>query len=1634
MLSKITSWRHSKIIAFVLAVAVFLTAFYGLTPVISFADGSETETSATETVGYWDGTTITDVATAFADQEGKGGSDNPYEITNGAQLYAAVNCATDTYFKLMNDIVLQPDADLAAKVETLVANPSADTEGLKNWNPTVTFQGHIDGDFHTITGLYMSVNSSTGRTIGRGFVGSVSGTASIKNLTLDGAFMQSNCYMGGIVGRVSGGTPVIDGCSIINSYLENNSADVGEGFNTIAGIVGMSAGGSGFTVSNCSAINNTIIQTTCKDNRAAGIIGDVWGGKPTLTNCFSVGLAVCKWNQKPKGYTNVYSTESGNVAASNGSTVTTLEDAKMKGATAYAAMNLSPAHGWIVEKEDSYPVYVGTENALKAQYVTPVWDGTHTVTVDSLAGGDGTTAETAKLVSTGAELYAAVQNTSGYYFKIINDIKLQPDAAIAHLRAVSQGTETLDTTTYTLKSWQTGHSFKGNLIGDNHTIYGLYSNGTSGNYSGLIGQSGGDLTVEGVHLEACYIYNNNSGNSIAAGILARVGGSSGAVINITGCSVKYSYISGRTDTGAIAGAGYTAASCTVDKCVSSNNTLAGTKPGGIFSNNWTNVAWTVKDSISIGYKAHNTTPNSLVYTNTYSDISASGTDGSSVKVVDAALLLGKELGSFRGVNGWEIKEGEYPKYTGVITEGPESTVWDGSKSTDLTLLDGKGTSEEPYKIYTGAELYAAVKSTGANYFKLMNDIQLQSDDNMEELQKLINGDDADVSTLNDWGVSKTTFVGDIDGNFKTVSGVYIVGAAKNEGYGIGFITRTGKGASVKNLTLDTMYMTGPDKIGGIIAIHYGSGGVGEDLQITGCAVKNAKLHSTGANDTQYDSVAGIIAAHWSGGLVNIDNCAVYDVDLANETNSSRVAGIFGNNTWTSGHTIKNCISVGYKPSSATSYTTCTNVYTTAAATDTGVTANMTEAQLKGTELPEINASTGWKIEEGKYPVYTGVIGTRPSNTTTVWNGLKITSLDSLDGEGTIDRPYLIYNGAELYAAVACTDGSYFEIMNDIQLQSDAAIDHLRAVSQGTETLDTTTYTFNSWRTGHTFKGNLIGNNHTISGLYSNSATSWHGLIGISGGDLTVEGVRLEAAYLRDIGTTADSAVAGIVAGIRNSANVNIIGCSVKESYIEGKTDAGGIAGIGYSGKSCTIDKCVSSNNKIAGSKPGGLFATNWTSVAWTIKDSISIGYMAVNTTPNGTTTGTLSYTNTYSDISSAGSDGTTVTVLSKEQLQGEDVLLAGIRPLMGWEFAEGEYPKYTGKQGTETTNFVTYWNGIRAYTIDEFDGNGDGSEGNPYLIRHGFELFAALQNTDGKHFKLVNDIYLNTEARAYDWNLWESNKAFTGTLDGDGHTIYNMEEIFDKGADNSGAKNGIALIPTAANATIKNLHLRGVEVNSWTTTGTAALVGLATGNVNIEGCSITDANVGGRKAVSAFVGKTSGEVAVTVKDSVLADSVLTKNYTDAEYYAGAFVGDGSTATNITLTDVVAKGYVAVGASTEGAVAGTNDYAIVSGGDYADVAAFKAALANGTAQLSTEFYYDYLSDNAPMLKNRLATKNVDIDGNEGAGLDADDALALKNILLYGSDAQLTLSEDNANGYNDLAGVDITDLVTLLKKNN
>lgn len=228
---------------------------------------------------------FTDWATLASNSfdSGAGKATDPYIIKTAEQL-AKISADvlmgetfSGKYFKIENDIVLNNNTDYNNWVNL--------TEGtLYRWTPigsgTTMFKGNIDGQGHTITGMYVNKTLLYGKVDYPdetdnyvGFIGN--GSGKISNLHFAASYVCGFRWVGGIAGQYGG---KITNCSFSGYIRSTNNANT---YGNIGGIVGAVNGSADinecYTIGKMNAIS-----------RAGGLIGSiVSNGNSTISYSYS---------------------------------------------------------------------------------------------------------------------------------------------------------------------------------------------------------------------------------------------------------------------------------------------------------------------------------------------------------------------------------------------------------------------------------------------------------------------------------------------------------------------------------------------------------------------------------------------------------------------------------------------------------------------------------------------------------------------------------------------------------------------------------------------------------------------------------------------------------------------------------------------------------------------------------------------------------------------------------------------------------------------------------------------------------------------------------------------------------------------------------------------------------------------------------------------------------------------------------------------------------------------------------------------------------------------------------------------------------------------------------------------------
>jgi len=220
---------------------------------------------------------------------GTGTASDPFIITTAQQLSDLRNLTAEyagTHFKLGNDID--------------VSSFSEKTWGAEGWNPigssTNRFLGHLDGDGHKVTGLW--INRSTGYA---GLFGSIDTDGALINIgvltdekrgVVNTNTSSSNC-IGGLVGLNDGS---IINCYATGSVIGNmyagglaglNNGSIMNSYANVTGSVTGIASTGGFAGRNVGSITNCYATGSVIGNMYVGGFTGSNGG--SIINCYAAG-------------------------------------------------------------------------------------------------------------------------------------------------------------------------------------------------------------------------------------------------------------------------------------------------------------------------------------------------------------------------------------------------------------------------------------------------------------------------------------------------------------------------------------------------------------------------------------------------------------------------------------------------------------------------------------------------------------------------------------------------------------------------------------------------------------------------------------------------------------------------------------------------------------------------------------------------------------------------------------------------------------------------------------------------------------------------------------------------------------------------------------------------------------------------------------------------------------------------------------------------------------------------------------------------------------------------------------------------------------------------------------------------
>ena len=247
--------------------------------------------TAAEESSKWDGTyPAVNLGATFSG--GTGVANDPYLLSSAAdlaQMAANVNAfdAEGNYVGTNYEGVffkMTVDIDLDNKLWTPIGGGND-----SNSEPLNFFSGNLDGNFHTISNLYVKPEAKKDVHVGFfGYILRKSITPGISNLGIESGSVTGSTRVGGFVGRIKG-TMVIDNCYTKANVFVDSTENPLTGWSAAAGFVGQSDGTTSYL--DCyTAGKVTVTYISATTAAIGGFVGyTTTGSGPAFTGCWNLG-------------------------------------------------------------------------------------------------------------------------------------------------------------------------------------------------------------------------------------------------------------------------------------------------------------------------------------------------------------------------------------------------------------------------------------------------------------------------------------------------------------------------------------------------------------------------------------------------------------------------------------------------------------------------------------------------------------------------------------------------------------------------------------------------------------------------------------------------------------------------------------------------------------------------------------------------------------------------------------------------------------------------------------------------------------------------------------------------------------------------------------------------------------------------------------------------------------------------------------------------------------------------------------------------------------------------------------------------------------------------------------------------
>jgi filamentous hemagglutinin family protein len=973
----------------------------------------------------------------------------------------------------------------------------------------------------------------------------------------------------------------------------------------------------------------------------------------------------------------------------------------------------------------------------------------------------------------GADDYNGVFNGQGF---VINGLTInQPSQAFVGLVGVS---DNMVENVGLINANITGGFDTGGLAGlSRGTISNSYTTGSvTGSYNtgGLVGESVGTI-------ETSYSGANVTGSSGNPSVGGLVGENENIISNVYSTGTVNS--NGSNDVGGLVG--YNADPGTISNAYSSGLVESGS--------NSSNVG---------GFVGSNDTANGATISASFWDTSTSGTS------------TGVGSGSSTGVTGYStstlMMESTYSGAQWNIGTDPTSNTWvifDG-QTRPLLAMEYSTTINNAHQL----QLIGLNSTTlNANYI-VANNIDATGTTNSSDVWGTSVFSGAGFVPI---GISSAPFNATFDGQKNTIDGLYINTSTVSN---VGLFGYTLNSATLENVALTNVQVTGSSPVGGLVGLNYGaiintsvSGTVTGSGNVGGLVGGNG-----GSIDSSY-STAAVNGNQYVGGLVGTNFATISNAySTGNVTgdpgNSEDVGGLVGYNYVVSGSN------------------TITNTYSTSAVSGTSTVGGLLGYNSSGTTV--INSF--WDNQTA------GVSQGVGSDTSSVTPGVNSATTSDLMSESYINS--------------IATSTPMWDFINVWTTNNDTTLPQLRDnVSQGGntqgggDTLSGIAYTNNGSTADAAnvvidliYNGSVIGMDDTNgSGQFTFTITP----ADLTGGILLTDTSSNGGNTFYQANTPGSS-----ITGVNIWAGTLRIGADVASNAALGTT-GGSLGNYTVSGTTLTTNAGVGVNILSA----------------YTLDGSISAGTGGFTTGPNAALTGSQPVTITAGAMALNGSinDTGAVTIDS-----GGPVIASGPVTVGGFILENGTWTQIVGQNGltslptfTDSGNFELQ----NSTTFERFAG-GNGSSGNPYQIAdvYGLQGLASPSETLlTANAELINNIDAtgtsgwNNSAGFVPIGSYLGNSGgpstYSGTFNGQNHVINGLT-INLPGSDYAGLFGDTT---GGAGSLIENVGLTNVNVTGGYYVG--ALVG-------VDNATITNAYSSGSVTGTTYVGGLFGNAYATISE------------------------------------------------------------------------------------------------------------------------------------------------------------------------